>query len=150
QTGELIAAGIERDGAFLDRYNPERDRAEFDQAWQGFAARAPTAQSYEPHYEGSAVVCGPPGAACGIHGRHSVAAQPGHHLAPCVLTSGRNVFEELGSGFTLLAFDAADSDLATTQRTAQSLRLPLKVVRDAYTNARQAYGSRWILVRPDQ
>src|SRR4030095_13150473 len=52
QTGELIAPNIERDGAFLARYSPDRDRAEFEEAWQNMAARAPTAQAYEPHYEG--------------------------------------------------------------------------------------------------
>ena len=30
---DFIAGGIERDRDFLDRYNPERDRAEFEQAW---------------------------------------------------------------------------------------------------------------------
>jgi cysteine desulfurase/selenocysteine lyase len=40
-------------------------------------------------------------------GDHSFKARAGHHLAPQTLSSGRNVFEELGEGFTLLAFGAA-------------------------------------------
>src|SRR3569623_192476 len=34
ETGEaMIAGGIERDRVRLDRYNPEKDRAEFERAW---------------------------------------------------------------------------------------------------------------------
>ena len=35
-------------------------------------------------------------------GSHAFAARAGHHLAPQPLSSGRNVFDELGDGFTLL------------------------------------------------
>jgi 4-hydroxyisophthalate hydroxylase len=45
---------------------------------------------------------------CSIHGRMSFKAEAGHHLAPRDLSSGRNVFEELGDDFTLLAFGAEE------------------------------------------
>jgi hypothetical protein len=150
ETGEYIAAGIERDRAFLERYRPDRDRAAFEQAWQEMARGAAPPQAYEPHYEGSSVVLGPPNSACSIKGGHSAVARPGHHLTPCPLSSGRNVFEELGSGFTLLAFGAADQDVRVIEAAALSLRVPLKVVRDSYAGERQGYASRMILVRPDQ
>ena len=127
----MIAGGIEADRAFLERYSPDRDRSEFEQAWKQLEASAGSRQgSYEPHYEGSSVVLGPPNAACSIRGKHSYVAQPGHHLAPQSLTSGRNVFEELGPGFTLLAFGAEDMAVGALQQAAQSLRVPLKVLRD--------------------
>ncbi|HEV7663673.1 MAG TPA: FAD-dependent monooxygenase, partial [Chloroflexota bacterium] len=52
ETGEaMIAGGIEADRAFLERYNPARDRAEFDVAWQQLEAESRRRQqSYEPHY----------------------------------------------------------------------------------------------------
>ena len=58
------------------------------------------------------MVIGPPGGVCSAHGTHMLKARAGHHLAPQPLSSGRNVFEELGRGFTLLAFDAEDDAVA--------------------------------------
>jgi hypothetical protein len=74
-------------------------------------------------------------------------AEAGHHLAPRRLSTGRNVFEELGDGFTLLAFDAPD---ASIQDAAGALGVPLKVVRDSFQAERTAYAARLVLVRPDQ
>ncbi len=150
ETGrEVIAAGMERDRAFLERYRPDRDLAEFEQAWATQMANADTGpQWYEPHYEGSSIVSGPPGSRCGVRGEHSFAARPGHHLAPQRLSDGRDVFEALGPGFTLLAFGADGAAAAGFERDAASLGLPLEVLRDRY--GRTAYESRLILVRPDQ
>ncbi len=131
ETGEvMIAGGIDRDREWLERHDPERDRGEFERAWADFGSSAGfLRQSYEPHYEGSPVVEGPQGASCSIHGEHSFIARAGHHLAPKVLSTGRNVFEELGDGFTLLALDA---DSAPIEHAAKSLNIPLKVIRDHF------------------
>ena len=107
-------------------------------------------RTYEPHYDGSSVVVGPPNSVTSVHGSYSFKAQPGHHLAPRLLSSGRNVFEELGDGFTLLAFDADDQTIEAFERTALTLNVPLKVVRDTYQSERKEYESSLILVRPDQ
>jgi hypothetical protein len=152
ETGEtLIAGGIERDRAFLERYSPEQDREAFERAWRALPETGGFRdQSYEPHYECSSVVMGPPGGACSIHGAYSFVAQAGHHLAPRALSSGRNVFEELGPGFSLLAFGVDDGAVAGLQQAAQALHLPLQVIRDSVDGERAAYAARLVLVRPDQ
>jgi hypothetical protein len=79
-----------------------------------------------------------------------IKARPGHHLAPRRLSSGRDVFEELGDGFALLAFGAPDSAVAVFEASARPCRIPLKVIRDTYAEGREAYEARLVLVRPDQ
>ena len=154
ETGQLIAGGIERDRAFLERYHPDRDRVAFERAWEQQAARSQGARSYEPsydpHYEGSSVVDGPAGASCSVHGRFSFVAEAGHHLAPQALSSGANVYERLGPGFSLLAFGVEDRAVEPFVQAARSLGVPLEVVRDSYEEGRRAYGTRLALVRPDQ
>ena len=148
---DFIAARIRNDGAFLNRYNPARDKAEFETAWKGQESDVGNrAQVYEPSYEGSPVVIGPPGGKSTAHGKHVFKARAGHHLVPQKLSSGRDVFEELGRGFTLLAFDVDDAAVRAFEQAAARLKVPLKVVRDSYADGRTKYETRMILVRPDQ
>jgi len=152
ETGEaVIAGGIDRDREFLERYNPNKNKAEFEEAWGKMAAGGNAlARAYEPHYEGSPVVIGPPGAVSSIHGAYSFEARAGHHLAPKKLTSGRNVFEELGSGYALFAFGADEPAVKAIEAAAKKQRVPLKVVRDTYEDERTAFEARMFMVRPDQ
>ena len=148
---DFIAARIRNDGAFLNRYNPTRDKAEFETAWKGQESDVGNrAQVYEPSYEGSPVVIGPPGGVSTAHGKHVFKARAGHHLVPQKLSSGRDVFEELGRGFTLFAFDADDAAVRAFEQAAAALNVPLKIVRDTYADGRTKYETRMILVRPDQ
>jgi 4-hydroxyisophthalate hydroxylase len=152
ETGEdFIEAGIKRDADFLARYNPDKDRAEFERAWkEQQGAAAPRVLTYEPNYEGSPIVFGPPGGVSSASGDHTFKARAGHHLPPQLLSSGRNVFEELGPAFTLLAFDGDDRGVAAFADAAKRLGVPLKIVRDAYADGRTAYEAKLILVRPDR
>ena len=77
-------------------------------------------------------------------------ARAGHHLPPQKLSSGRNVFEELGPDFTLFAFDAEVAAVTAIEAAAASHRVPLKIVRDSYRDGREAYEAKLILVRPDR
>lgn len=148
---DFIAKRVANDGAFFAKHNPARDKVDFEQAWEARKTDLPNrAQSYEPHYEGSPAVAGPPGGVTSAHGQHSFKARAGHHLAPQVLTSKRNVFEELGRGYALIALDAPKADVTALERAAKALGVPLKVIVDTYADGREAYGCRMILVRPDQ
>ncbi|HXW49554.1 MAG TPA: FAD-dependent monooxygenase [Xanthobacteraceae bacterium] len=148
---DFIEAGIRRDREFLQRYSPERDRAEFERAWKDHAnSAAPRVLTYEPHYEGSPIVYGPPHGTSSASGTHTFKARAGHHLPPQRLRSGRNVFEELGKEFALFVFDGEDATVTKFAQAAEAMRVPLKIVRDSYEDGRRAYEAKFILVRPDR
>ncbi len=147
----FIAARIQEDRAFYEQYDPDRDRAAFEAAWQARESEySQRTHDYEPNYEGSPIVFGPPGGVTSAHGTHSFEARAGHHLPPLPLSTGHNVFEALGDGFTLIACDADDDAVAAIGAAASDRNIPLKIVRDSYHGGREAYGARLILVRPDQ
>ena len=114
------------------------------------AAAAPRARSnaFEPHYEGSPIVGGVAGGQPSAKGGHRFEARPGHHLAPQPLSDGRNVFEALGDGFTLLCLGGSDPGPFTS--AAERTGLPLTVIADTLDGGRERYGASQILVRPDQ
>jgi len=149
-TGEAITEGIAQDRAFLERYSPQRDRSEFELAWSARTSGEVAPPSYEPHYEGSPIVCGPAGSVCGVRGHHSFEARAGHHLAPVVLSCGANIFERLAGGFTLIDLGGDQEPAAAFQAAATDLGMPLRVIADTPDGQRAAYRQRLILVRPDQ
>lgn len=151
ETGEdFIAARIATDAEFLERYSPERDRSAFEAAWkkriEGVGGRA---QVYEPHYEGSSVIVGPPGGRCSAHGTHTHTARAGHHLPPARLSNGQDVYEVLDTGFNLLAFGVDDSMAKAFESAARERGVPLKLIRDTYEDVRADYGAHLTLLRPD-
>jgi len=150
ETAQAIIDGIEADRWFLDHYSPQRDLSDFKQAWGGRTVGETAPASYEPHYEGSPIVLGPAGSACGVRGQHALAARAGHHLSPAPLSSGRNVFEELGRDYTLIALTREAATVAAFRHAADAMSMPLDVIADTPDGGRDAYGCRYVLVRPDQ
>ncbi len=148
---EFIAARVAWEGEVINRHDPAKDPEAFKKDWAEIKTGAgPIILNYEPNYEASSVVFGPPGGVTQARGDYMFRARPGHHLAPAKLSSGRDVFEELGFGFALLAFGASDADVAAFESAARDLCLPLKIVRDAKDCGARVYESALILVRPDQ
>lgn len=148
---DFIEKSINEDRAFLERYDPARDEAAFTAAWharsQGAIAEV---NAFEPNYRGSSVVWGDPTASCNALGSHDLRAKAGHHLAPQPLGDGRNVYEALGSGFTLLALDQNAADVLAITSEAERLQLPLALLSASRAGGREQYGAGLILVRPDQ
>jgi hypothetical protein len=140
---DFIAASIRHDRDFLASFAPGRDAAAFAREW---AARAAAAKDevgrFSPHYEGSPIICGD-GVPSAV-GEHSHRARAGQHLAPGLLSSGRNSYALLDGGFTLFTTDRASA--ISWQAAANALAVPLKVV----TGTVPAYEAAHVLVRPDQ
>lgn len=136
---------------YLDAFDPSRDQEAFEEAWQSRAQGAVgEVHAFEPHYEGSGIVWASEGATSGARGSHRFEARPGHHLAPAVLRGGRNVFEELGPGFSLLVLDAKPGAVKAFRDAAAAMRLPFVVVECGDGGEPGRYAARMVLVRPDQ
>lgn len=152
QTGEdIIAGGIKAEAKWLEEHSLERDPAEFEKAWserQGAQFRSQS--EFVIHYAGSSVVFSDPGESPGVHGKHDWAARGGYHLSPIALSSGKNVYEELGTGFALIALDADDASVTDFEMAASAIGVPLTVVRDSFADDREKFQARLQLVRPDQ
>lgn len=93
---------------------------------------------------------GDSGSGCSALGSHSFTARAGHHLAPSLLSSGRNVFEDLGQVFSLLGLDVHETTLRSFEAAARQLGMPLKIIQDTCDGDRERYQARLILIRPDQ
>lgn len=140
---DFIAASIQRDRDFLATFAPDHDAAAFAREW---AVRAAAAKDeidrFSPHYESSPVLCG--GGVSSAVGEHRRRVRAGHHLAPGLLSSGRNSYALLGKGFTLFTTDRASA--VAWEAAANALAVPLKVVIGTVP----AYEAAHVLVRPDQ
>lgn len=148
---DFIEKAIESDRAFLEAFDPARDRAAFEAEWtaRGSGARDEVA-AFAPSYGGSPVVFGEADAETGAVGGHSFRARAGHHLAPQTLSSGENLFERLGAGFTLLSLDGDPAVAAGFETAAKEAGVPLTLVADTRRDGREHYEVRYVLVRPDQ
>lgn len=147
---DFIGKSIRADRDFLERFDPAENIAEFETHWNERASGAKSeVASFEPNYEGSPIVLGSKGKVSAI-GKHAVQARVGHHLTPRDLSSGKNVYSELGPGLTLLAFGADQNTIEAFRRNAVRSEIPLKIVEDSLADGREDYGARLILVRPDQ
>ena len=146
---DFIERFIEEDRAFLRTYHPDRDAEAFARAWAARSEATGPVTAFEPNYRGSPVVSGGPGGSPSAVGSHVMAARAGHHLPPITLSDGRNVYQAFGPGFTLIALDAPEADVAALAAAAAGGGVPLTVLRDSRGGGRDAWEASLILVRPD-
>lgn len=140
---DFIENFISEDRLFLQRYNPQADKPAFEAAWQARNKGASEVHSFAPNYDGSPIISGSAaGARPSARGSHQMQAKPGYHLSPVELASGENVYERLGSGFTLLDFSAEQTQLETS--------LPLCHVASPHDPAAGIFEAETVLVRPDE
>lgn len=150
---DFIAKSIETDRTFLDTHDPIRHTAEFQKTWNERSQGAiGEVHAFEPHYEGSPLIwpSPQPEAVCSAKGSHQFKARAGHHLAPCTLSSFTNLFEELGSGYSLLCVGTQASARDLWLQAADAEGVPLKMIHQDVGGEADRYEASWILVRPDQ
>jgi len=148
---DFIEKSIEVDRAFLGRFDLAVDRDAFERHWadRGSGAKGEV-NAFEPHYEGSPIVFGPPEGRWSAKGGHQFAARAGHHLAPLPLSDGRSVFDALGENFSLLCLGDEAAGAAAFQAAAQAAGIPLTLVSDTNDGGCKAYQAPLVLIRPDQ
>jgi 2-polyprenyl-6-methoxyphenol hydroxylase-like FAD-dependent oxidoreductase len=144
---DFIEAFIDEDRDFVAKHDPERDRADFEAAWERRSRSDRGVTDFAPHYEGSPIVDGAHGGVSGARALHRFTAVAGHHLAPVTLSGERDLFTELGRTFALVAL--GDVEVGGFVGAAASLGVPLAVIRDTLDASRKAYGASMVLVRPD-
>lgn len=147
---DFIERFIQDDRRFLETWNPEKDRTEFEIHWTERSRITSEVSAYVPNYAGSPAVSGQPGAQSGATGEHRVQARAGFHLTPRVLSSGQNVYDALGPGFSLIALGADPHIVDAFRKAATERSIPFVVVEDDSQDNAKAYGARLVLVRPDQ
>lgn len=100
-------------------------------------------------YEGSPIVL-PDGTAPtpDIPTEYIPVARPGSRL-PHVALAGGSIYDELGTGFTLLCIGIPETS-ATDAYTPSELKAPLIVRRIDHDGLAELYEARYVLVRPDQ
>lgn len=145
---DFIAAFIEDDRAFIRRHDPGVDPGGFAAAWERRRSGSNHAvHGFEPHYEGSPIVFGPPDGTSGAIGRHSFQPRPGHHLPPPAPDGRFDLFGVLGNGFTLIG--ESPRQVAEFDKAASDLGIPLCSLTAQDHADILHYGSLPILVRPD-
>jgi 2-polyprenyl-6-methoxyphenol hydroxylase-like FAD-dependent oxidoreductase len=148
---DFIEKAIFSDQDFLASFDPERDRSAFEGEWDARSKGTRSeVTSFEPNYEGSSIVFGPPNGVCSAMGSHQFAARAGHHLTPLALPDGRNIFDCLGEGFTLIDMGASEDLVGAFVVAASDLGVPLEVVNNRNDESRAFYDADLVLVRPDQ
>ena len=146
---DFIGKMIEDDRAFLKKYNPERNKAEFESAWKDRAEGGnDSVTRFVPNYSSSPIVIGGEGKT-GAQDKHMMDARAGHHLAPAKLSGGRDLFDQMEGGYSLLCFGPKNDVHKAFEAAAESLNVPLTVIADEDSEALKTYAIRFILVRPD-
>ncbi|MGD2100909.1 MAG: FAD-dependent monooxygenase [Acidimicrobiia bacterium] len=142
---DFIETFIVDDRAFVNEHDPAVDKEDFGAAWERRRAGSNRAVSeFEPHYEGSPIVFGPPDGESGAVGSHEFRARAGHHLPP-VGSGGGQLFNSLGTGFALVTADPQSPEAHSFESAAHELGVPLTVV----TANMGRYETSMALVRPD-
>lgn len=155
----FIARMIRDDERFVASYNPDINKDAFEIAWQDRASGGQSAVvGYVPHYRGSPIVYETQGdhslgnsqTEPGATGVHSHVAKSGTHLSPQILSSGQDVYAQLGNDYTLILIDIDDDTGDRFAKAAATASIALSIVTSTNTEGTDRWEASIILVRPDQ
>ena len=76
-------------------------------------------------------------------------ARPGHRAPHIWLEEGVSLLDKFGPGFTLLDFGKTNIDFIPIQEAAESIKLPLEVVKIDDILSATLYERQFIMIRPD-
>jgi 2-polyprenyl-6-methoxyphenol hydroxylase-like FAD-dependent oxidoreductase len=76
-------------------------------------------------------------------------ARPGHRAPHIWLDEGVSLLDKLGAGFTLLVFDDPSVNLESMREAANTIGLPLEIIKIEDADAANLYGGKFVIVRPD-
>ncbi len=148
---DFIEKAIETDRKFLEAFSPERDRDGVRARMEGTPVGSTCRdQCFRAELRRLTSCVWPSRRGLQRAGRACIHSTGGTPSRAPRLSSGRNVFEELGDGFTLLDFDADGAQCRAFAAAAEQMQIPLKVVRDDGGEGRNPYEAAHVLVRPDQ
>ena len=147
---DFILRSILDDRDFVSRHDPARDRQDFEAAWDArINGGDGMVTQYLPHYEGSPIVDGVPGALSGATGAHGYKAAAGHHLAPAKLSDGSCIYDHLGASMTVILTGSAGHEAGKWRRASDITGIPLAVITQPPTEQTQRWQAEAILLRPD-
>lgn len=147
---DFIEKAIETDRDFLATYSPYRDRGAFEAEWAARGARAASEVGrFQPNYRGSRIVWGDDDGAADAVASHQFKARAGFHLAPLDLWDDVNVYDRIGTAFTLISVGDNDEAVMAFKDTAGLLGIELTVIEAMESSQANKYEAPLILVRPD-
>lgn len=105
-------------------------------------------------YDGSPIVVVDGPAPADDHIHYAASSIPGGRTPHFWIDAGRgmgsSLFDQLGSGFTVLCFRSPGEDVMRLEKAALKRRIPLTVLPIVHEEAHAFYGVDTVLIRPDQ
>ena len=126
---DFIMKSILEDRAFIEAHDPNEDAAAFATAWEQATGDDSMVTQYLHSLCRFPIVWGALGARSGATGQQpDFEATIGHHLAPVVMSDGKDFWDKLGSYFTLIELTGNSDGVAKFDAAATSRGIPLNIL----------------------
>ena len=141
---------ITDDKEFIKKYNPAKDKSNFEKGWDQFAAVANADVGlYCPCYAGSKLIPETENSTMSAAGKHRFEAHSGEHLSPATLSNGNCVMSELGDNFSVIFVGVDKGIIQETQKEILSKGAPVKFIITDKNESTSKWNASFLIVRPD-